>query len=111
MSFIEFCNKYVSVFTLIQTLFAVLSFIAAIAAIVLAVKAIRETRELATKKALSIGGGLDVKDGQYIYDVVIYNTGYTAVNIQTIQIVHDDLVPLALGLKGGFGMRAFIQLQ
>lgn len=110
-SFVEFCNKYASVFTLVQTIFAALSFIAAIVAVILAVKAIKETRELSTKKELDIGGGIYEDDGHYSFQAAIYNTGYTAVNIQIIQIVNDDMAPLALGLLGGFGKKSFIQPQ
>ena len=108
--FIEFCKRYVSVFTLLQTLVAAASLVVAVIAVHFAIKAIQETRELATKKALQIHGGLiDTKQGM-TFQAWICNTGYTAVNIRRIQIVTDEMEPLALGVKENF-KRSFLEPQ
>lgn len=108
--FIEFCNRYVSVFTLLQTLVAAVSLVVAMIAVHFAIKAIQETRELATKKALQINGGLFETEQGMTFQAWICNTGYTAINIQSIQIVADEMAPLALGARYRF-RRSFLEPQ
>lgn len=84
---IAFLDEYSSVMSLIQTVMSIVSVVLAIKAIEYAVQAVKETREFATKRDCAVNAAFTInKANKVVMYCEICNTGFTAINVQSIYV-------------------------